>query len=197
MKRRMSAAAAASLLVLSLTPAIRAAESAAAEPRILGMTRQSGRSEKPTAPLRIDVVPGAIVAPGRQRVEVVTTPLVAGASLSVRIAGQGGLTIESAALQRALQGPALTFTPAATTLVTSAEAGAHSVIDLVLDSGPKGGGRLLVEATLTLIDGARQTAIALWGTEAKPTSVTERHPGSRVVTTPDGRQILEIPSGRP
>jgi hypothetical protein len=197
---RRRATTAALLLALSLAPAIPAAERAVPEPSLLGMTRRSGRSEKPAAPVRIVISPGATVGPGRQRAQVVTTSLVAGAGLTVRIAGQGGLSIESAGLHPPIAGSApaaLTFTPGVTTLVTSAEAGAPAAIDLVLGAGPKGGGRLLVEATLLLSDGTRQTAIALWGTEPPATSATERHPGSRVVTTPDGRQILEIPSGRP
>jgi hypothetical protein len=172
------------------------------EKSLLGMTRLSGIWEKPVAPIEILVEPAEMIAAGRQRVRIVVTPLAEGASLQVRAAGQEGISVRSATIAGGAgfatsTREGLTVAREAATLVAGGAARVPRGLDLVLDSASAFSGRLLVEATLTLADGRRQTAIALWGKEAPAAPATDLHPGSRVVTTPDGRQILEIPSGKP
>ncbi|MBI3448210.1 MAG: hypothetical protein HY049_04735, partial [Acidobacteria bacterium] len=162
-------------LNLSLTPT-------SASP-IAAVSGEAPRTAKPEAPIRIEVTPGRALGAGRQELQVRTTPLVSGESLTVRAMPQQGLVVESAI-------------PGTTVSAPGAE-GAISSIDLVVASGSRGSGRLLVEATLDLGGGRRQTAIALWGGAGPTASIASRPPGSRVVTSPDGRQYLEIPSGRP
>src|SRR5262249_42102758 len=113
------------------------------------------------------------------------TPTSPGSSLEISVTGQEGMTVAVPG-----KGPATSFA------VTSPAAGPSS-LDVVVAEGGAVSGRLLVEATLVEPDGTRQTAIALWGRPTPEPPATERHPGSRVVTAPDGRQVLEIPSGRP
>jgi len=149
---------------------------------IAAVMAASLRTAKPSAPIRIEVIPGRALAAGRQELQVRGTPLVAGESLTIRVVPQQGLVVASAV-------------PGAT-VVSPGAADATSSIDLVVARGARGEGRLLVEATLDLGGGNRQSAIALWGTGGPVASIATRPPGSRVVTSTDGRRILEIPSGR-
>jgi len=140
------------------------------------------RTAKPGAPIRIEVIPGRALGAGRQELQVRAVPLVTGESLTVRAIPQQGLVVESAIPGATFSGPGVE--------------GSISSIDLVVVSGSRGSGRLLVEATLDVGGGRGQTAIALWGGTGPAASVARRPSGSRVVTSPDGRQYLEILSGR-
>lgn len=145
------------------------------------LQRLTAEGVKHDPPLRIRLSPGQVLAPDRQEAAILVTPLADAGRLQVRVTADDGLMIADGAPEIEIPVDA-SRTPAR--------------VELILSAVPSGQRRLLVRATLTLPDGTEQSAVALWAAERRERPVTANHPGSRIVRGPDGREVLEIPSGR-
>jgi len=152
-----------------------------ARPLVSRMVRLNARDDKPAAPVAIAVVPGRVTAAGRQEVLVTATPGVRARQLILSVRAGDGLVVASRHADHTARGEAKVPVTRAVELAAS---------------GP-GQRRVTVTATLVFANGARQTGIAAYLLNPQAPRVRPSSAGSRRVDTPDGRQILELPSGNP
>jgi len=170
----------ASVLVAAALAGVAAAREADTPPGFVSkLVRFTEEGLKPEPPITIRLSAGAVSPAGRQEAVVEVTPLIDGSRLHVEILAEDGLSIVKGApgLERALP---------------RARVGEN--IRVTLASSGAGERRLIVRARLLLPDGTEQSAVAFWAAERREHSLEEDHPGSRVVRSPDGREVLEMPS---
>jgi hypothetical protein len=174
-------AAAALLLIGALgagaAPAKRPARAARLRPTRL--IRLNPPGEAPQPPIRISLEPGPVLPSGRQRISVQVTPTVPGRTLDVRTEGEDGLEL--------VGGAQSWRTAPGRRRVESRE-----VILVVRGEGER---RLVVRASLVLVNGSRVTATAVYAMSPRKVTPEQEHPGAQQHTRPGGRKVLEIPSG--
>lgn len=157
------------------------AEFSCPDPRVVSaVQRVSTTSGKATAPVRIDLQPGAVLQSGLQYVRLSVTPSVDASAVLLSYRASEGLAVKDDAKEWQLS------------VNKEKESGRTFLVE---DAGP-GQKRLFVSATLVLPDKRKQTAVAtfLLQPDAQHAGqLTGLFPAGKFVSTDDGSVVQELP----